>query len=297
MKRILLILVILLASITLSACDNKPIDEPKEWVVLPDLNGLKENEIILFLDQLGINYEIGYLDQQSQVYSLQFVMYTDHSIGDIVSTDELITIIVYPQFISSNSFELPDFSGLLKEEVLNLMLNSTISYYFEPEITDDLSLVGYFAGFVGGYLPGELFSTTSALGILIYEVEEQLSDEYFQVIDMVYDGPHLDENYADINYLDPRGGYFEVTLLNCTDGDTAQFNYPLDVYQAITSGAKSTRFLNMDTEETYSGGQEEWGKPGSLYTCSLLNSAESIIIQTDLLFITIIEIKHNLFLL
>ena len=37
----------------------------------------------------------------------------------------------------------------------------------------------------------------------------------------------------------------------------------------------------MDTEETYTNNEEEWGKPASVYTCALLTSAVSIVIQTD----------------
>ncbi len=97
---------------------------------------------------------------------------------------------------------------------------------------------------------------------------------------MEYDGPYLDESFSSIDPVDPRGGYFEVVLYSCVDGDTAKFNYPQFIYDAIPNFSYSTRFLNMDTEETY-GDPEEWGKPGSVYTCDLLNSAESIVLQTD----------------
>ncbi len=90
----------------------------------------------------------------------------------------------------------------------------------------------------------------------------------------------MDESFSLIDPVDPRGGYFEVTLINCIDGDTAKFNYPQIIYDAIPNFSNNTRFLNMDTEETY-GTPEEWGKPGSNYTCDLLTSAESIVLQTD----------------
>jgi len=279
MKKYVLVLLGVLFSLTLTACKDDTNTDSSTWVILPDLAGLTEVEITTILDDLQLNYEINYYESQNQQYSLQFIMYEDYNIGDIVRTSDLVKVLIYPQYISPTSIELPDFTGLTKDEIINLMLNSTVSFYFDIVPTDDPNLDNLFIGFVGGYLPGEYFDTISALGLMVYELE--VEKEYFQVIDMVYDGPYLDESYASIDYMYPRGGYFEVTLKDCTDGDTARFNYPSDIYEAITSGAKSVRFLNMDTEETIPGSEEEWGKPGSVYTCSLLQSAESIIIQTD----------------
>lgn len=279
MKKYVLVLLGVLFSLTLTACKDDASTDSSTWVILPDLAGLTEVEITTILDDLQLNYEINYYESQNQQYSLQFIMYEDYNIGDIVRTSDLVKVLIYPQYISPTSIELPDFTGLTKDEIINLMLNSTVSFYFDTVPTDDPDLDNLFIGFVGGYLPGEYFDTISALGLMVYELE--VEKEYFQVIDMVYDGPYLDESYASIDYMYPRGGYFEATLKACTDGDTARFNYPSDIYEAITSGAKSVRFLNMDTEETIPGSEEEWGKPGSVYTCSLLQNAESIIIQTD----------------
>jgi endonuclease YncB( thermonuclease family) len=278
MKKLIVLTLVLLAGLSLTACKDSK-DDPTNWAVLPDLNGLVESEIIEALEPLDINYEINYYEEQNSTYSLQFIMYENYNIGDIVDVNELVKVLVYPEYVSEYIFTLPDFSGLTEAQVLNQMLNSTINYYFTTEITYDTELVGYFAGFDGGFVANDEFNTRSALGLVIYKL--YAAPEYFEIIDMVYDGPYLDASYASINYLDPRGGYFEVTLSSCTDGDTGRFNYPTDVYNAIQSSAKSARFLNMDTEETYSGSEEEWGKPGSVYTCSLLTSAEKIIIQTD----------------
>jgi len=279
MKKAILLGLLIVGTLILSACKNNQEVDTTSWVVLPDLNGLVESEIITSLETLNMTYEITYYEDQNEQYSQQFIMYENHNIGDIVDAGELVTILIYPRYVSEYTFILPDFSGLTEAEVLNQMLNSTINYYFTTVLTDNPDIVGYFAGFDGGYNAGEEFNTRSALGLMIYKLDAE--PEYFEVLDMVYDGPYLDESYESINYLNPRGGYFEVTLSSCTDGDTARFIYPQDVYDAIQSSAKSVRFLNMDTEETFSGGEEEWGKPASVYTCSLLTSAESIIIQTD----------------
>ena len=171
---------------------------------------------------------------------------------------------------------LPDLDGYTKEELetelLGLNINFTYTFYNggNPETGD------IFVKYIG-YEVGDVIAIEDSIVVEIYPAVI----DYFEVIDMDYDGPYLDEVFRTINYLVPRGGYFEVTLKSCTDGDTAQFHYPNDVYEAIESNAKSARFLNMDTEETYNGGEEEWGKPASVYTCSLLQNAESIVIQTD----------------
>lgn len=170
---------------------------------------------------------------------------------------------------------LPDLTGHTREEIEDELLDLEISFsyrYTDAEDEKDNEFSKYI-----GYEIGEEINKENKIVVELYPD----APDYFEVLDLVYDGPYLDETFEGIDYLDPRGGYFEVTLKYCTDGDTAVFHYPDDVYQAIESNAKSVRFLNMDTEETYSGGEEEWGKPASVYTCDLLTTAESIIIQTD----------------
>jgi len=179
---------------------------------------------------------------------------------------------------TENCLVLPDLTGKTRTEIIDYFGDE--NFYFHEVDTDDSSLAGLFAGYVGNRNIGDEFNTKSAFGVEIYRFGDGETG-YFTPIELTYDGPYLDEQFASIDYMNPRGGYFEVTLSSCTDGDTARFNYPQDIYDAITSGAKSVRFLNMDTEETFPGGREEWGKPGSLYTCGLLHDAVSIVLQTD----------------
>ncbi|QMS84981.1 thermonuclease family protein [Candidatus Xianfuyuplasma coldseepsis] len=178
------------------------------------------------------------------------------------------------------TIEIPNFSGNTESMIIDYFdVEEYENYQFEYMDTDDEDLDGLFVELVNADV-GDAFDREDTLIITILRYQLAQQPEYFQVLDMEYDGPLLDESFASIDYLDPRGGYFEVTLVQCTDGDTAVFDYPSDVYEAITSNAKSTRFLNMDTEES-TNTKEEWGKPGSLYTCGLLEGAESIVLQTD----------------
>lgn len=66
-----------------------------------------------------------------------------------------------------------------------------------------------------------------------------------------------------------------VTLNKCVDGDTAKFIYNEEVITA--------RFLAIDTPETVAPNKpvEPWGKEASDYTCSLLGSAKTIILEYD----------------
>ncbi len=103
-----------------------------------------------------------------------------------------------------------------------------------------------------------------------------------------YDGPRLDERYYDLPLYSEEGsdtfgggGAFMSALENCTDGDTSVFEYPSEIDSRIESYANSTRYLNVDTPETFDGGEEEWGKTASVYTCERLSNAEEIVLQTD----------------
>jgi hypothetical protein len=174
---------------------------------------------------------------------------------------------------------LPDITGLNRTEIEIVFNDLEVEIFFldSGDATQSNSLV--FIDY-GQYLSiGDEFSKNDFLPIITFP-EYSSINPYFEVIDLPYSGPYLDKVFSYIDPVEPRGGYFEVILKNCIDGDTAKFEYPQIIYDAIPGFSNNTRFLNMDTEETY-GTPEEWGKPGSNYTCDLLTSAESIVLQTD----------------
>lgn len=69
----------------------------------------------------------------------------------------------------------------------------------------------------------------------------------------------------------------EVTVKTFVDGDTTHFYVPEDVNP---SGVLKARYLGIDTPES-TGKIEEYGKAASRYTREKLESAESIIIESD----------------
>ncbi len=250
-------------------------------IVLPDLSGLNETEIREIFDNLDHLVTFEYYDEESELDSNIFIEYKEFSTGDIINETNDLVVIVYPVYTGDPSFiTLPDLTGLYKDEIITLFEDLGIDLSFTYNTDFEQNTPNMFISYGQFLFTGNSFSVNSILPIIIYP---DFSDNtiYFSPIEMEYDGPGLSEEFKDIDPLDPRGGYFEVTLKYCGDGDTAVFNYPTEVYDAIESSAKSVRFLNMDTEETFGGGEEEWGKPASVYTCELLTSAEMIILQTD----------------
>ncbi|RLA76214.1 MAG: hypothetical protein DRG78_19415 [Epsilonproteobacteria bacterium] len=184
-----------------------------------------------------------------------------------------------PNEISEGNIVLPDITGLNRDEIESVFDELDVEVTFS-DFGDSTEENSYIFISYGQYLQvGDEFSIDNFLPIITYPEYSDISP-YFEVLSLEYDGPYLDDSFSLIDPVDPRGGYFEVTLDYCIDGDTARFNYPQIIYNAIPNFSNNTRFLNMDTEETY-GTPEEWGKPGSNYTCDLLTSAESIVLQTD----------------
>ena len=117
---------------------------------------------------------------------------------------------------------------------------------------------------------------------------------YYFPEEIEYDGPRLDPTFFDLvpyqeggNPYRGTGGAFYVdydpsnSIGRCIDGDTTVFWYPEEIYSKITANAKSTRYLNFDTPETWSGGEEPFGRLATLYVCDLLAQAELIVLQTD----------------
>jgi endonuclease YncB( thermonuclease family)/uncharacterized protein YxeA len=281
MKKTLLLLVVFSILFTLAGCTNSEDSGSGEYYVLPDLNGKTREQIEESFNSIGQNFEIELFDEENQLYENKFIMYIDNNTGDIVDKEDIVTILIYPPFTGERTFVLlPDLTGLNKNEIEDYFDLYEMNVSFSETLESTPENEGLFVGYGGFYEIGDQFFLTSVVSVIVYGeyIEESL---YFYPIEMEYDGPYLDEIYANIDPIDPRGGYFDVDLFYCSDGDTAVFDYPTEIYNEITSGAKSTRFLNMDTEETFSGGEEEWGKPGSVYTCLLLESAVEIRLQTD----------------
>lgn len=91
-------------------------------------------------------------------------------------------------------------------------------------------------------------------------------------------GPTVD--YAAEVKLDMSSGTAkqEVTVKNYVDGDTTHFNVPKS--ERFPLGVLKARYLGVDTPES-TGKVQEWGKKASGFTRSKLESAVSIIIESE----------------
>lgn len=189
----------------------------------------------------------------------------------------VLTILIVLTGCTSETIELPDFEGSPQSsiEIFFELKEIDIEIRLDNELENE-NLSGTFSSYGEGYLVGEDFPVKETLIVYVFEKYTNL---LFSPIEFEYDGPYLNEEYALLDSL--KGGSFDAPLSYCGDGDTAVFDYPTEVYDAILSSAKSVRFLNMDTEETFNGGEEEWGKPASVYTCDMLRAAEEVKVQTD----------------
>lgn len=280
MKRFRLVFIALLL-FTLTSCKVDEVIVEHYNIILPDLSGLNETEIREVFDNLDHLVTFEYYAEENELESNLFIEYKDYVTGDLINEENELIVVVYPVYTGDPSFiTLPDLTGLYKAEIITIFgeLGIDISFTYDTDYSQDTP--NMFLSYGQFLFSGNSFNVNSTLPIIIYPDFDD-NTIYFFPVEMEYDGPMLSEDFEDIDPIDPRGGYFEVTLKYCTDGDTAVFNYPSDIYDAIDSSAKSVRFLNMDTEETYGGNEEEWGKPASVYTCELLTSAETIILQTD----------------
>ncbi|AIO18242.1 Thermonuclease precursor [Candidatus Izimaplasma bacterium HR1] len=91
--------------------------------------------------------------------------------------------------------------------------------------------------------------------------DKELNTDYTDALEM-------DFTYEGKNFLTDRVG--EVTLVKCTDGDTATFS--------TGSQQFAVRFLGIDTpESTYR--IDPWGKAASAYTCDKLTNATTIVLE------------------
>ena len=114
-----------------------------------------------------------------------------------------------------------------------------------------------------GLFAGNAGATSSEVARVAADTETVQSTEFVD---------YAAQAVLDLNSNSPK---VEVTLKNCIDGDTTHFNapgFPNDTFKA--------RYAAVNTPES-TGKIEEWGKKASRYTKQRLESATSIIVESD----------------
>ena len=101
----------------------------------------------------------------------------------------------------------------------------------------------------------------------------------------VLDGPKITEELFSLPFEDgsmPGGGFAEVTLASCGDGDTTVFNFK-DEYVNVDRQER-TRYMNINTPEIShspdGSGEEPWGVAAMKYNNAILKSAKKILVQS-----------------
>jgi endonuclease YncB( thermonuclease family) len=113
-----------------------------------------------------------------------------------------------------------------------------------------------------------IFASTFTLSAC-KEKEDPIIDEVDTTLYTTFtDELVMDVDYASKNFI--TDGIGQVTLVSCTDGDTARFSNG-----SITF---AVRFLAIDTpESTYKF--DPWGKSASAFTCDKLTNATTFFFE------------------
>ena len=190
---------------------------------------------------------------------------------------------------------LPDLRGKVEEDIVEIMSDKAIDYEIVVRINTITAQSREFIEYGRGLEIGDIYDGTSRVIIAVSALRYE-DREYFEFQDISYDGPRLDPKFFEyewfvFNEATERyrggGGAFHVeydlsqNIGRCIDGDTTVFEYPPAIRSRILSSTPSTRYLNIDTPETFAGGEEEWGKQATNYVCEMLDLAESFVLQTD----------------
>jgi len=189
----------------------------------------------------------------------------------------------------SGDITLPDLTGLSQNEIEVIFNDLGLEVGFIERTFVVLEKSNLFIEYGMFYSVGDVVEERSFVPVI---VSAKLIDSnvYFLPIEMEYDGPRLDDKFFEFGLavrgdgtIRGAGGAFEVELMpdGCVDGDTARFIVPAEMVTFTNNPYVRSRFLNFDSPETFSRGEEVFGQPASQYACELLTTATTIVLQTD----------------
>lgn len=201
----------------------------------------------------------------------------------------IILILLALSGCQSSEFRLPDLEGKTRSEIELFFSEIELDIDFIERtfvIENQSNLFIEYGMFLNS---GDILEPGSYVPII---VSASLIDNsiYFVPQSIPYDGPRLDDSFFEFDLATRNetsvrgvGGAFYVELQSngCVDGDTARFIVPEAMVTFTNNPYVRSRFLNFDTPETFSGGEQEFGQPASQYACELLMNASQIVLQTD----------------
>ena len=118
-------------------------------LILPDMTGMNQTEMISTLLAAGIDFKIEIVTD-NDVPDQTFSGYGDGlEPGDLIPTDFEVTVL-----LGYNSQRLPDLTGMMKEQITKVLDDENISYEFNYVVNDDFAedlFMGYQDQEVGDY--------------------------------------------------------------------------------------------------------------------------------------------------
>lgn len=169
---------------------------------------------------------------------------------------------------NSKMVELPDLTGLSREQISLKLDELKISYAFKFEkiVCNTQNDYDKFVRYESGLDIGSSVSTDKLVYIYTTPLHLNINN---------LDRVTLDVDYKNKSFIDD--GIGEVVLSRCVDGDTAYF---YDRNSTTVTEQIRVRFLGIDTpESTYT--TDPWGKAASSFTANILNNATTIVLEAE----------------
>ncbi len=217
-------------------------------LILPDLTGKNQAEIISALLGRGIAFVIEIITDNT-VPDQTFVSYGDNfEAGDLVSSR--YTVIIYLGF---NSTQLPDLSGLTKEEITSILNTDNIIHTFEYIVNDNYpedTFEGYEGLIAGDYyeegtITVNLYKNTFTDNLTSLIISKYIdggndtSDQAIEIFNPTSLAINLSEYYLAIF---TNGSYTESYHIDFPDLDLL----PGETYVIVNSSANANILVNAD---------------------------------------------------
>ena len=178
-------------------------------LILPDLTGQTQYEMITTLSELNISFSIEIITDNT-VADQTFSGYgAGLKIGDLIPGSYTITV-----YLGYNSTKLPDLEGLIKEQIIELLDETDINYEF-TYVIDDLYAEDTFAGYIS-YETGDFYEG-GTVTITLYKNTFTDNDTSL-IISKYIDGGDLSLDQA-------------IELYNATNEDIQLGDYFIAIYQ------------------------------------------------------------------
>lgn len=288
MKKAFFLLLLVIFSFGLVACDEKPpVIEEKDTYTLTNLAGKTKTEIEAIFEEVGITVQFREV-QNSTIAAGTFIRYVGYNVGDEIEIVETLTLRIEiaipvpsaPTIYGADEANVyvsvqgnPPTFDIYEGVTATDFLGNNIpfgNFFYVLSITDSeektLTEVNFYQ--VGSYL------------VTYQAMNSGLSTTVTRTINVVV--PPFDTNYTDglqlaVSYASKsfiNDGIGLVTVTTHTDADTTNFR------DTVTGDRFTVRYLGIDAPEATSK-YDPWGIKAANFVRETLDGAESIILQAE----------------